>query len=117
MFPEIFNEFSDWGSLTTFKVIKKTLQDGEVIESAPAEKSIDCIVYPAADRTIALKPEGQRRWKWMEMICEKNLKLDSIIQLNSDKIQYRVWSSKDWSIAGFYVYSIAQAYISTEGTF
>lgn len=61
-------------------------------------------------RQLAMKPEGQRTWKWsrLHMLPEPKLKLDDIANIRGTK--YRVMSSVDQSEYGFMEYDLIEDY-------
>ena len=107
-FPKFGNEFNDWNQPGKFILITKVLQDFEVAEVGD-KVSFSGIFYPMKPQQIALKPEGQRTWKWWSLISKQKLEMDDIVEYHC--IQYRVFSKADWSFtAGRYLYDLAEAF-------
>ena len=60
---------------------------------------------------IAIKPEGQRTWKWWSGISSVELKLGWKIKLDRDRNpekSYEVMSVSDWSQARVWNYDFAE---------
>ena len=108
-FPAFGNEFSNWEQPVTFNVITKTIVDHETVETSTSISGSG-VVYTSNAQEIALKPEGQRTWKFYHLITAvTELQLDDIIQCNDNK-RYRIMGKEDWSQAGFYDYDMTEAY-------
>jgi hypothetical protein len=114
-FPNMADAFRDWTISTKFAYIEKEVSDFEVKETQLVY-NLQGLFQPATPQAIALKPEGQRTWKWWSLIteykekCCRKLKLDDIIVDEAGK-QYRVMAIYDWHIAGFYACDLTEAYI------
>ena len=65
---------------------------------------------PFTAQQLALKPEGQRHWKWEMIHAWPNLQLkpDEIITFANQN--YRVMQKWDWTEYGYVQYEIAQDY-------
>ena len=109
-FPEMYNEFSDWERSITYSAVTKTLINHEIVESAPVSVTISCLVYPAKAQELALKPEGQRTWKFWHMISKVLFNVDDIVT-DDNGTQFRIMGKTDWTQAGFYNYDIAEGFI------
>lgn len=109
MFPNMQDAFLDWQTRSTFSVVTKSLSNYQVSESKGAETSFDGLLYPQSAQQLAIKPEGQRTWKWWALISSKALALDTVIKDASSK-EFRVMSVRDFSMAGFYEYDLVENY-------
>jgi hypothetical protein len=65
-------------------------------------------VQPFTDRSLLLKPEGQRAWSWLLIHADPSLKLnvDDVIIFKGK--QTRVMSMKDYSLYGYVEYHCIQ---------
>jgi hypothetical protein len=94
-------------------VIRKENNSGYV-----KEKKL-CILTQGVRQTftpaqLAMKPEGERTWKWSKLhtLPEPKLKLDDIVQIRG--IKYRVMVMADQSEYGFEEYDLQEDYINED---
>lgn len=107
-FPKFGAEFNDWNEIGKFTLVTKAMVDFETQEIGDSV-IFSGILYPMKAQQIALKPEGQRAWKWWGLISEKELSVDDVVEYHD--IQYRVFAKTDWSyISGKYLYDLAEAF-------
>jgi len=90
------------------QIIRRTVEDHEVVETLVATKVITGLLLPLKARAISCKPEGERSWIWKELTTAERLELGWTFVDAGDQKRYRVMSVMDYSIAGFYVYELAQ---------
>lgn len=74
----------------------------EVIRPLPAQG----VVQPMSARQLALKPEGERTWKWKLIHCAPGLVLapNDVIQYKAER--YRVNGQWDFSEYGYLLYEV-----------
>jgi hypothetical protein len=107
-YPKFGNEFGDWLTRGKFTLLDKSVVDHEVVETGD-ETLFSGIFQPMKATVVALKPEGQRTWKWDSLITSKALELDDVILYKS--VKYRVFAKQDYKdITGYNVYDIAEAF-------
>jgi hypothetical protein len=107
-FPDMSNEFGDWQAMVTLSRIVKTVTDYETVETA-ANEMLEAIIYPMKPQQVSYKPEGQRAWRWFNIITKTTLAIDDIVQ-NSEGVKYRIFAKTDYRVAGFYLYDIAEGW-------
>ena len=107
-FPEIGDEFGDWGSTVTFKVMVQTIVNHKAVNT-PTTSTLDAMMWPLKAQEIAAKPEGQRAWRWLKAVSETTVAVNSVIQ-DPDGVNYKVMAVNNWGMAGFYEYDIAEAF-------
>jgi len=107
-FPDMSDAFLDWQSSVKFSLVTKEVDDFEIKETLE-EYNFMGLFYPSTPQQIALKPEGQRTWKWWSLITQKKLNLDDIVK-DINTTEYRVMSVYNWSQAGFYQYELTEKY-------
>jgi hypothetical protein len=107
-FPNMAEAFSGWETQTQFKKVNKTVSDFEVTETTETEYFTG-MFYPMKSQDIIFKPEGQRTWKWWNLLSIKSLALDDIVKDANDK-QYRVMGVRDWSMAGYFEYDLTEQF-------
>ncbi len=68
------------------------------------------VIQPQSPQQVAMKPEGFRAWKWMDLHCLPDLilKPDDIVKI--DGVRYRVMSIYPYSQYGFMHYELGQNY-------
>ena len=107
--PNVSDVLPDWFQSITFQVVTKDLEDYEVVETLTTITT-QGVRQPMNAQRIAIKPEGQRAWKWETIHCLPDVKLniDDIIIL--DGVKYRVMHKWNWAEYGYLEYEICQAY-------
>lgn len=63
---------------------------------------------------LAIKPEGQRGWKFSKLYCtpDVKLKLDDIIYIRG--VKSRVMASADWAEYGYSEFDLVEDYVSDD---
>ncbi len=94
--------------LSLVKVIKQVI-DFEVKESF-ITLTTSGVFQPLSNRTLQMKPEGQRAWQWMELHCENGLTLkdDEVVEYHGTR--YRVMGDKDYTAYGYAYYELVNDY-------
>lgn len=89
--------------------VSKSIVDG-FLQEIETKTETEGVIQPLSAQQIAIKPEGQRAWKWMELHCRANLilKPDDIVAI--DGVKYRVTAVYDYRQYGFMHYELAQNY-------
>ena len=107
--PQMGEVLPSWFQPMTFTLVTKSLVDYEVQEVL-VTVTTQGVRQPMSAQELAIKPDGQRGWKWETIHCLPNvkLKLDDIIIF--DTVKYRVMQKWDWSEYGYLEYHICQAY-------
>lgn len=107
--PNVGGAMRDWFQPMVFVLVEKqTINFQEVELGTPI--CFQGVVQPFTDRELAIRPEGQRAWTWLQLHADPVLKLavdDCIIYLN---VQYRVVSRKNYTNYGYCEYSLVQDY-------
>ena len=111
--PQVGEVLPSWFQTLTFDVISKSLVDYEVQETV-LTITTQGVRQPMSAQQLAIKPEGQRGWKWETLHClpDTILKLDDIVVFEG--IKYRVMQKWDWKEYGYVQYEICQAYQQSE---
>ena len=105
-FPDMTDALGDWTEPARFRKVTKTVSDYEVEETVK-EEHFDGVLVPLEKQKVQLKPEGQRTWKWYQLITDKRLKLDDIVE-NQEGTEFRVMAIESWAMAGFYNYDLTE---------
>lgn len=107
--PQVGEVLPSWFQPLTFDIITKSLVDYEVQEVI-VPVSTQGVRQPMTAQQIAIKPEGQRAWRWETLHCLPNvpLRIDDIVVFGEKR--YRVMQKWDWSEYGYYEFHICEAY-------
>lgn len=103
--PNMSGDIANWFQLIVMEKITKTLVNFVVTETS-TQVHFQGIVQPLGTRALAMKPEGQRAWKWKQIICWPNVPLAPDDVIVYEGIQYRVMETIDWKQHGFRIYHI-----------
>ena len=111
--PNVSEVLPDWFQDLTFDLVVKSVVDYEVVETLTTIHT-QGVRQPMSAQSIAIKPEGQRAWRWETIHClpDVKLKIDDIIIF--DGIKYRVAQRWNWAEYGYLEYEICQAYQESE---
>ena len=107
-FPDMGDAFAEWSEATDFQLITKSVQDHEVREAAEPV-IFDMLIVPMRAQQVAIKPEGQRSWRWWTGISDYKLGIDDVV-CDEDGVKYRVTAIDNYKVAGFYAYELTEAY-------
>lgn len=105
-FPNVQDALNEWQKKRTLKVVTKSVSDFEVSESE-VSTTFSGVLYPMESRKIFLKPEGQRTWKWWELVTYTDIKLDDKI-VDDNGLEFRVMEKYDYQ--GLFQYGLRQGY-------
>lgn len=111
--PNVSEVLLDWFQPMTFDVVTKALVNYEVTEVLTTIQT-EGVRQPMNAQSIAIKPEGQRAWKWETLHCLPNVKLNIDDIVIFDNVKYRVMNRWNWSEYGYLEYEICQAYENQE---
>mgnify|MGYP006267560243 CR=1 FL=1 len=108
--PRIRAAFTGWLRAITLITITQSVVAGLVSEIVTAV-TFKGVIQPLNKEAIALKPEGERSWEWLQIHAiagSLNLKTNDKIQFNSNK--YKVMALLDYSASGFIEYHAVRDY-------
>lgn len=99
----------DWFQKLTFTQVFKSVVNFELVESQISTSFLG-VRQPFTPQQLAIKPEGQRQWKWETIHALPSLVLgvDDIIVFGNTP--YRVIKKSDWKDYGYVEYQILQDY-------
>ena len=95
---------------TRLRIITKTVSNFGVTEAEQQPQIplwVEAVLQAIHPRSLLVKPEGQRQWKWWDMWCTERLELDWVLQ-DPDGVKLRVMSRMNWSQAGWYQYELVE---------
>lgn len=102
--PQIGAAFSGWQTKIALVVITQTIVDGLTVDT-PKTITFNGVVQPLSAKQIALKPEGQRAWAWLQIHCfSGNLNLKNNDRIKFNERFYKVMGVWDWSLDNYIEY-------------
>lgn len=108
--PKVTNALKGWTIPLTGYRVTQTTSDGLVTDVQTPLK-FDAAVQPLSPAEIALKPEGQREWEWLQL---HSYDLNKKLQLNDRFIyngkRYKIMRPKDYSQNGYIEYHAIEDY-------
>lgn len=118
--PNMGTALLDWFQYITFGQITKTTVGFQVSE-ALMNINFWGIVQPLSGRQLNMKPEGQRKWNWIEVFAQASpagavldLSIDDVIVYLG--IQYRVMTRRQYALYSYVYYEFAQDYTGSVPT-
>lgn len=107
--PRLDSALLGWFYPLTLGRAQKTNVDGLAQEIITAVQTRG-VIQPLSARQLAIKPEGQRAWRWISCYCLPDVILapDDIVTI--DAIRYRVMAVYDFRMEGFMHYELCQDY-------
>lgn len=95
----------------TFTTIAKSVYQGLVTE-LQTNVSVRCSRQPFSPQRLALKPEGQRAWRWELLFADPSLVLSPDDRVIFGGRPYRVMAKYDYKEYGYVQYEIAEDFTS-----
>lgn len=108
-FPNVFGVIPGLDTPMKFLSSVKTTSDGQLVETLVEVIWFRAGLSPMSGQNVAIKPEGQRSWRWSEIYTKQNLPPDALLE-DRDENQYRVRAKHDWSRGGYYKYEITEGF-------
>lgn len=104
--PKISAAFCGWEStLKLVRITQQVINDG-FVQDTPHEYPFKGVVQPLSPKQIALKPEGERAWTWLQIhvktSCSVKLDVNDRIMYNCRK--YKVMGKLDYSANNYVEY-------------
>lgn len=94
----------------TVQIIKQKVVDHESVQDPRDIMRASILILPMPPQKIAIKPEGQRTWKWWEGTSTVKLELGWYLRPDKDKKKlYEVIEVSDWNQARVYSYQFAES--------
>ncbi len=102
--PQMATTLDGWMNPITLVRIRQTLVDS-VPQDNRTTITFQGVIQPLKPEEIALKPEGQRSWKWLQI----HVVSGSNDLANNDRIEYggdtfKLMGNKDYSLNGYIEY-------------
>lgn len=97
------------GRRITGQVMRPRVVDNKVQQNPQELVRATAVLTPMSARKIALKPEGERAWKWWTATSATRLDLGMFILPDHDgRIKYEVMTDADWGQARVYIYDFVE---------
>lgn len=107
--PNMEEGMKGWFQKITIKLITKTVVD---FQNKEEEKSVTFsgVVQPLSPRSIEMKPEGQRKWRWLQIHADITLVMDIDDIVRYDNVKFRVKARGEYNHFGYYRYELMEDY-------
>lgn len=105
--PDVSGAMLDYFQPMTFTLLTKTATGFEAVETG-TPINFRGLIQPSTDRKLAMLPEGQRSWTWLELHAETVLQLQTDDVVLYQGVQTRVMTRKDYSLYGYNHYTLVQ---------
>lgn len=106
-FPEMSGAFWNLTDFVQFNVVSTAAVDFEAIDTPEQQIVFDGVLEPITGRQLLIKPEGERKFNYLNLWTEQDLSSDAIVQTESGET-YRVVKKQPWNRGDFQAYEIVQ---------
>ena len=107
--PKVNIAFGGWLRPLTFNCITQSIVDFEVVNVNDVV-TFNGVIQPLSPRQVALKPEGQRAWIWVQIHAEPGCTLEPHDTISDDAHSYRIMAVLDYTAQGYLEYHAVQDY-------
>lgn len=111
--PDMSTALYNWMQPMTFSKIVKTIVDFQVVET-PTVISFQGVWQPFSPQMLAMKPEGQRQWKWFMLHSPIALSLSPDEVVTYLGTQFRVMSTLDYKLYGYFQYELVDDFTGSD---
>lgn len=110
--PQMGAAFGGWTNKITLRRIAQAVDNDGFVQETSTDFSFEGTIQPLSPKQIALKPEGQRAWQWLQIHCMRG-GADTLEP--NDKIIYsgktfKVMGQNDYSLNNFIEYHLVEDY-------
>lgn len=103
--PDVGDALLDWFQPMQFTKLVKSVEGFQNVE-VPTVVNFRGVWQPMSMRRLAMKPEGQRSWKWFTVHADPSLALEPDEVVNYLGEQFRVMGHKDYKLYGYVEYEL-----------
>lgn len=107
--PNMAGTLNGWMRPLKVGIVTKTQENFQVKESVRNFESAG-VIQPFSPRQLAIKPEGERSWKWVMLHCVASLKMTTDDAPIINGVRYRVMGVFPYGDYGFLQYELVQDY-------
>jgi hypothetical protein len=107
--PSMRDTITGWSEqLTMVRLLKKIVDRENVNE----EREFTCMgmLQPFSAREVAIKPEGQRRWRWYRLHVSAAVDLEPGEEFIMQGFKYKIMSDLPYHRNGYYEYELVQTF-------
>lgn len=113
--PNMRSTLAGWVRELSLSRVVKTAVDFEIVEREVAIPGAG-VWQPLSNARLAIKPEGQRSWRWFMIHATTDLKLNTDDVFTRAGTKYRVMANGEWDDNGFRLYEVVNDYDSRAST-
>ncbi len=106
-FPDVGGAFWNWLEPVELKVVTTTPVDYEAVDTPENSIFFDGVLEPITGRQLLIKPEGERKYNYLNLWTDQELKSDAIVMDNKGQT-YRVLKKQPWNTGDYQAYEIMQ---------
>lgn len=99
MLPLMSEALSGLTQQVNFGILNKTQQNYNTVETPKVVGFVQLSLQPMHPQRLAVKPDGQRKWKWLQAWGTQDVPIDNYIQ-DTQGTQYRVMAKSNWKDTG-----------------
>ena len=103
--PQITSAFGGWMKNITLQKSKQCIVDG-LVQQTETPFTFQGAIQPLSPKQIALKPEGQRAWTWLQIHCMLPGAIDVTDLIVYNGAIFKVMGVYDYSLNGFMEYHL-----------
>lgn len=107
--PDVSGALLDYFQAMTFVRVGKVV-DEFIVTETPTDIDFQGVIQPFGARQLAMKPEGQRAWKWWMLHAQPGITLEPDEVVSYQGTQYRVRSQNDYGLYGYVSYELTEDY-------
>ncbi len=111
--PQVGTALFGWQKPITLMKITQDVTAGLVIDTS-FPITLQGTIQPLNPKELALKPEGQRAWKWLQIHClsgGNNLDTNDRVRYNGEI--FKVMANNDYSLNGYIEYHLVADFAGT----
>jgi hypothetical protein len=102
-----------------YNVVAERMQKQQVngyTQEISTKISTKVSIQPFTAQQLIIRPEGQRAWRWFNVYALSNLDLkpDDVFKIRG--VRYRIMEKSDWSVYGYFHYSVIEDYLPEDAT-
>lgn len=106
-FPNMLGVLGSWSGHQQLQVTTPVVNDFEVTVEEDEATPFMGVLQPMPPEKVAIKPEGERDWKWWTLWTGQDMKNKDIVTDASGK-RFVVISRTDWSGGAYYQYDLRE---------
>lgn len=107
--PDVSGALLDYFQAMTFVHVGKVV-DEFIVTETPTDIDFQGVIQPFGARQLAMKPEGQRAWKWWMLHAQPGITLEPDEVVSYQGTQYRVRSQNDYGLYSYVSYELTEDY-------